>query len=65
MVTGGHPFDVLSFHKLFRSMPCVDAIIQHMDDFATSPVKVRDSYDAVLFYIMLMQGPSNEGLPWY
>jgi uncharacterized protein len=65
VVTGGHAFDVVNFHKLFRSLPGVDAVIQNMDDFASSPAAVRDSYDAVLFYAMLMPGPSNEGLPWY
>ena len=65
VVTGGHSYDVPSFHGLFRQMPEVDAYIQHMDDFASSPEAVRDSYDVVVFYIMLMDGPSDEGLPWY
>jgi len=65
VVTGGHAYDVPNFHKLFAALPGVNAVIQHMDDFASSPAAVRDSYDAVCFYIMLMQGPANEGLPWY
>ena len=65
VVTGGHGFDVRNFHKLFRALDGVDAYIQHLDDFASSPTEVRDSYDAVLFYIMMMQGPADEGLPWY
>lgn len=65
VVTGGHGFDVLNFHRLFRSLEGVDAYIQHMDDFASSPEHVRDSYDVVLFYMMLMEGPSDEGLPGY
>ena len=36
-----------------------------MDDFASSPEAVRDAYDAVVFYIMLMDGPTDENLPWY
>jgi len=43
----------------------VDAYIQHMDDWASSPEEVRDSYDVALFYIMLMETPPEEGLPWY
>jgi len=65
VVTGGHPFEVVNFHRLLRGFPGVEAIIQHMDDFASSPATVRDGYDAVLFYIMLMEGPANEGLPWH
>jgi len=65
VVTGGHAYDVFNFHRLFRSLSGVEAIIQHMDDFASSPLEVRESYNAVLFYIMLMQGPTNEGQPWY
>ena len=42
VVTGGHPYDVLHFHTLFRSLPGVDAYIQHMDDFTTTPEPVRD-----------------------
>jgi len=36
-----------------------------MDDFASTPEVDRDSYDVVVFYIMLMNGPVDEGLPWY
>jgi hypothetical protein len=66
VVTGGHSYDVPNFHGLFRRMAgTCDATIQHMDDFASSPKEVRQAYDVVLFYIMLMDGPSDEGLPWY
>jgi uncharacterized protein len=59
VVTGGHPFDVLNFHKLFRTLPGVDAYIQHMDDFVATPEPVRDQYDVVVFYHMLMAGPPD------
>jgi hypothetical protein len=65
VVTGGHSYQVPAFHRLFRSVETVDATIQHMDDFASSPEEVRDGYDVVLFYIMLTEGPRDEGLPWY
>jgi hypothetical protein len=65
VITGGHAFDVPNFQKLFRSLPGIEAFIQHLDDFAASPANVRDGYDAVLFYGMMMQTPANEGLPWY
>lgn len=66
VVTGGHPYDVPNFHRLFRAIgDGMDLCIQHMDDFAASPADVRQNYDVVLFYIMLMHGPSDEGNPWY
>ena len=65
VITGGHGYDVLNFHRFFRGMAGVDAYIQHMDDFASARANVRDSYDAVLFYTMLMDGPVDDGGPWY
>jgi len=59
VVTGSHPFDVPNFHMLFRSLDGVDAYIQHMEDFATSPEDIRDGYDAVLFYHMIMGMPAD------
>ena len=64
VVTGGHSFDVLNFHGLFRNLGGVKAYVQHMDDFAASSEAVRDGYDVVLFYTMLKDGPSDE-MPWY
>lgn len=52
VITGGHPFDLPSFHQLFRRMEGIDAYIQHLDDFGTSPDEIRDAYDAVVFYTM-------------
>jgi type 1 glutamine amidotransferase len=62
VITGGHLFDVPNFHLLFRSWPEVDAYIQPMLDFASSPLQVRDSYDVVLFYIMLMDALEKDDL---
>jgi len=60
VVTGGHTYDVVNFHRLFRRLDGIDAYIQHMDDFASSPEEVRDAYDAVVFYTMLMDTPLDE-----
>ena len=57
VITGGHGYDVLNFHRFFRGLAGVDAYIQHMDDFASARASVRDGYDVVLFYTMLMDGP--------
>jgi hypothetical protein len=65
VVTGGHSYDVQAFRQLFRSFSDFDAYVQHMDDFCYSSPEERRSYDAVVFFIMLLEGPSDEGLPWY
>jgi hypothetical protein len=65
VITGAHPFDVPGFHKLFRSLKGVNATVQHIDDFASSPVAVRDGYQAVLFYFMVTTTPTDEKLPGY
>ena len=64
VITGWHSFDVLGFHRLFRSLDGVDAYIQHLNDFSSSPEEVRDSYDVVLFYFMPRPTPDSEGA-WY
>ena len=65
VITGGHSYDVVNFHGLFRSIPDADVYIQSIDDFAASPENLRDSYDVVLFYIMMMAEPVDEGAAWY
>lgn len=65
VVTGGHTFEFVQFQDLFRSLPGIDAYIQHMDDFASSPQVVRDGYDVVVFYHYLQEIPADEGQPWY
>lgn len=64
VVTGGHSYEVMPFHALFRALPGIDAYIQHIDDFSSSPQEVRDSYDAVVFYIMPAGAPTDES-PWF
>ena len=65
VITSGHTYDVPNFHRLFRALPGIEADILHLDDLASSPETDRDGYGAVLFYIMLMDGPTDEKLPWY
>ena len=65
VITGGHPYDVIEFRKLFRSFPELDVYVQHMDDFAASPQEVRDSYGVVLFYTMLRDGPADDDQAWH
>ena len=65
VITGGHSFDLIEFHELFRSYPDLDVYIQHLEDFASSPQAVRDSYDALVFYFFPREGPTDEGQPWW
>ncbi len=65
VLTGGHSYDVQNFHHLFRAFTSLDVYIQHMEDFCSSSREMRESYDAIVFYMMMMDGPVDEGLPWY
>jgi trehalose utilization protein len=78
VITGSHPYDVQGFHELFRSLPGIDAYIQHMDNFAATPdsiglakdndfepAKARASYDVLLFFSMISGEPTDEELRWY
>lgn len=64
VVTGGHSYEVQPFHQLFRSLPGVDAYIQHVDDFASASQAERESYSAIVFYIMPRGDPTDD-LPWF
>lgn len=63
VITGGHHFDVIAFHQLFRALPDVDPYIQHLADFVASPPEVRQQYDALVFYTHLHREPVDLGLP--
>jgi type 1 glutamine amidotransferase len=64
-VTGGHSFDTIEFHQLFRELPAINAYVQHIEDWGYASPEVRASYDVIVFYTMMMDGPADEGLPWY
>ena len=42
VVTGGHSFNVMSFHEFFRGLDGIDAYVQHIGDFCSSPEDMRD-----------------------
>ena len=65
VVTGGHSFDVVAFRDLFQALPGIDPVIQHMDDWSCASPKARAAYDVVVSYSLLLEGPTDEGLPWY
>ena len=63
VITGGHEFELIKFHELFRSYSKLDVYIQHLDDFCSSTQEVRDSYDALVFYFFPRHSPTDEGTP--
>lgn len=63
VITGGHPYDVRSFHHLFRSIPGVDCYIQHLEDFVCSGPQARE-YDVALFYTMPEPEPPSGTGGW-
>jgi hypothetical protein len=65
VITGAKAHDVIGFHKLFQGLDGISGYIQHIDDFASSPEDVRDHYDAFLFFFMMKEGPTDEGIPGY
>jgi type 1 glutamine amidotransferase len=60
VVTGNHPYDVIGFHELFRSLQGVDAYVQNMEEFAVDQSN-RESYDVLLFYNMHIDIPEPGG----
>lgn len=60
ILTGGHPYDVPGFNKLFRNIPEVDYYIQAIEEFCTDLGSNSDKYDVVLFYNMTIGTPQEE-----
>ncbi len=58
VVTGNHPYGVIAFHELFRSLKSVNAYIQNLEDFAADRIH-HASYDVVLFYNMHLEIPDE------
>lgn len=65
VVTGQHSFDVPNFYRLFRDLEGVDAYVQHLEHFASSPDDARDAYEAIVFFNMHRETPCDEGSPWW
>ena len=60
VITGGHEYEVVDFHQLFRGMPELDAYPQHMEDFVTDPGGSRNRYDALVFFNMQLATPGED-----
>ncbi|MCZ6675898.1 MAG: ThuA domain-containing protein [Candidatus Poribacteria bacterium] len=61
VITGQHAFDVPGFHALFRSIPDIDFYLQDLENFAADAGKVRNQYDALVFYNFHQETPGAHG----
>ena len=52
VITGGHPFDVVGFHRLFRALRGCDVYIQALEDWAADVRRAGNLYDVLVFYHM-------------
>lgn len=52
VITGGHSFDVIGFHRLFRSLDGMDCYIQSLENWASDYGQYGHRYDALVFYTM-------------
>lgn len=50
VVDGAHPYDVVSFHRLFRSFEDIDCYIQSLENWLWNWGENFDKYRAVVFY---------------
>ena len=59
VITGGHAFDVIGFHDLFRSLQGCDCYIQPLEDWSADLVGNGKRYDVVVFYNMHTVAPQD------
>ena len=60
VITGNHPFEVVEFTHLFRSLPGIDSYPQYLENWVDDMSHVRDQYAAILFYNMHTEPPSEK-----
>jgi len=59
VITGGHAFDVIGFHQLFRSFGGLDCYIQSLEEWAVDAHRYGSRYDVLVFYNMHTELPEN------
>lgn len=59
VITGGHAFDVIGFHRLFRALDGCDVYIQALEDWAAGHRHVGERYDVLVFYNMHTDLPQD------
>jgi uncharacterized protein len=60
VVTGGHPYDAMSFGDLMRSLPGVCFDVQSVQDICTDFGDYVRHYDVIVFYNMTQQTPQDK-----
>ena len=60
VITGVHPYDVVGFQSMLRSLPEIEAYPQNMWDFITDPARSPGAYEVLLFYNMHLRTPAEE-----
>lgn len=58
VITGGHTFDVIGFHRLFRGLADCDCYIQALEDWSAG-VRAGQRYDVLVFYNMHTDAPQD------
>jgi uncharacterized protein len=64
VIIGHHAFDVPNFWRLFQRIPGAVVYPQTLANFAADRGKVRDWYDAVVFYNYHQQTPGLSDAKW-
>ncbi|HHX44495.1 MAG TPA: ThuA domain-containing protein [Chloroflexi bacterium] len=59
VVTGNHPYDVVSFQRMLRALEGIDPFVQHIDDLVADAGHVRVLYDVVAFYHFEQETPGT------
>ena len=65
VVTGAHPFDVRSFQDSVVSATRARCYVQGLYEFGAEPTRVRQSYDAVVFYHWHLDVPAKAPDVWW
>jgi trehalose utilization protein len=52
VITGGHTFDVIGFHRLWRSFDRLDCYTQALEEWAVDFERYGSRYDVLVFYNM-------------
>lgn len=63
VITGKHPYEVLSFQELFKSMQDIDSYPQHIEEFSADQ-SAQKQYDVLLFYNFNQETPLNTDDYW-
>ena len=59
VITGGHAFDVIGFHRLFRGFGELDCYIQSLEEWAVDCHRYGARYEVLVFYNMHTARPED------